>query len=134
MREKKDLTLEDLHKLGVYEDTGQADLNDDAILRISFPTLIGKATVKNEILGHIKKRIDILNETQRAVKSAARKGYTIEIKKIAAKIEELAELYNTLSAHYNAIIDVEIRDRHREYFDGEIDSKNLIVVEGKTLH
>jgi hypothetical protein len=133
MTGKKDLSKEDLLRLGIYEDTGQADRNDEAILRITFPTLVGKATVKNEVLKHIRYRIEKLKESKRAVQKAALKGYTVEMKRLAAKIEVLAELYNEITNHYNQI-DVEIRNRHYEHFDGDIDGKNIIVSEGKTLH
>ncbi len=133
MTEKKDLTEDDLLKLGVFEDTGQANQNDEAILRISFPALIGKLTVKNEILNIIRTRIDNLKKSRGVLTARTPEDEKKELDKIDYTIEALALLHNHLVKFYKEL-DSELRNRRSEYFDGDIESKNIIIPGEKTVH
>lgn len=130
--EKKDLTEDDLLRLGVFEDTGQADQNDEAILRVSFPTLVGKNTVKNEILSIIRARINNLQKSKEAL-SGASEDKEKELDKIENMIEALALLHNYLVQFYSGLTS-ELKNRQVEYFDGDVDSKNIIIPGEKTVH
>ena len=131
--EKKDLTEDDLLKLGIYEDTGQANQEDEAILRISFPTLVGKMTVKNEILTIIRTRIDNLKKSRGVLTARTPEGEKKELDKIDNMIEALALLHNHLVKFYKEL-DLELKNRRVEYFDGDVDSSNIIIPGEKTIH
>ncbi|MDX1699778.1 MAG: hypothetical protein R3250_04120 [Melioribacteraceae bacterium] len=131
--EKKDLTEDDLLKLGIYEDTGQANQDDEAILRLSFPTLVGKMTVKNEILNLIQTRIDDLKKSRGVLMARTPEDEKKELNKIDNSIEALALLHNYLVKFYKEL-DSELRNRRSEYFDGDIESGNIIIPGEKTFH
>ena len=128
----KILQTEDLLKLGVYEDTGQQDRDGKRVIRISFSTLAGKVTVKNESINYIKMKLKHLLDAKKAAESAALTSHQQELDKINSKIELLNIMIIELTNYYKPI-DIEFINRTKE-LDIDLKNKNITEIEGTTLH
>ena len=132
MTEKKVLQTSDLLKIGVYEDTGQKDREDKRVIRVSFSTLAGKMTVKNELINYLDIKKKQLIDAKKAAENAALTSHQQELNKINSKLELLNIMIVEVINYYKPI-DVEFKNRLNE-LDDDIKNKVITDIEGNTLH